>query len=65
MASLTITIPDNQVQRVQDAFAYHLQRPATVQDIREYIVNDLRQVVRSFERNQAIDTIAITDVDVT
>lgn len=55
MADITITIPDDQVQRVRDAFTEMLQldQPATVADVRQYIIDDLKQKVRSAERRAA------------
>ena len=51
MATITITVPDAVVTRVQDAFEYTLQldEPATLADVHAYIVADLKQVVRNAE----------------
>lgn len=55
MADLTITIPDTAVQRVRDAFTEMLDlgQPATVEDVRQYIIADLKQKVQAAERRVA------------
>ena len=55
MADITITIPDAQVQRVRDAFTYTLglDQPATVADVKGYIIEDVKQLVRNAERRIA------------
>jgi hypothetical protein len=64
MAQFTITIPDDQVPRVQEAFAfvYGLGSPATqtvnVQVVKDYVINDLKQFTRNAERRYtAIDAV--------
>lgn len=68
MATVTITIPDEQVQRVRDAFTYALGIEAPAQadlaDLQTYIVRDLKQFVRGAERGIAREAIqANADVD--
>ena len=74
MPSFTITITTEQVQRIRDAFTYVLPlvdeagepRDATVDDVKAYVVEDLRQFVNMAERNKAIkDYVAADSVDIT
>lgn len=55
MASITITIPVDQEQRVRDAFTelLNLKQPATIAEVKEYIIKDIKQVVRNAERQAA------------
>lgn len=66
MAQVTITIPDDKVQRVRDAFTYalDLDAQATVEDVKAYILRDLRQFVLTAERRAAREQLPeITEVD--
>lgn len=75
MATLTLTIPDPQVPRVQAAFGEILElidgngdrRDATAEEVRVFLVGKLKQYVRSQEARAASDAAgaAVTDVDVT
>jgi hypothetical protein len=66
MATITITIPADQEQRVQDAFTALLTRssdrdnpfvpPATLTDVKDWIIRDLKQLVRSVEYEAAQKT---------
>lgn len=66
MADITITIPVDQEQRVQDAFTALLTRssdrdnpftpPATLADVKAWIIRDLKQLVRSVEYEEAQQT---------
>lgn len=61
MADVTITIPQDQVQRLQDAFTFVLEpvdengdpRQADLADLKGYIIADLKQFVRSAEKRAA------------
>ncbi len=64
MAEFTVTIPDDQIPRVQEAFAfvYNLGSPATqnvtVQTVKDYVVADLKQFTKTAEaRKLTIDTL--------
>lgn len=64
MAQFTIDIPNDQVPRVQEAFAfvYGLGSPATVsvtvQTVKDYVVADLKQFTKNAEaRKLARDTL--------
>lgn len=66
MAQVTITIPDDKVQRVRDAFTYalDLDAQATVDDVKAYILRDLRQFVLTAERRAAREQLPeIAEVD--
>lgn len=67
MAQITITIPDEQVQRVRDGLttALNLDQPATLDDAKAYLIAKLKQVVKNGERDIAERAIVITDVDAT
>lgn len=70
MAQLIIDIPDAQVQRVRDAFTFALglEQPATVADVKNYIIEDVKQLVRSAEKRiaeQAVVDQVGPDVDLT
>lgn len=58
MADLTITVPDPQVPRIQDAIGYQLQlgRPATTEEVRQFIVLQLTNAVRAAEIAEARDS---------
>lgn len=66
MASLTITVPDPQVPRVQAALGevMLLGRDATSDEVRQFIVDNLKQVVRSVETQDAEETARATVVDI-
>lgn len=55
MATLSITVPDPQVPRVQTAIGFYLGlgRDATADEVRGVLVNLLTQVVRRTEADQA------------
>jgi len=61
MADITITIPDASVPRVQDAFTRALGRVATVADVKAYIINDLKQLVRNNEHQAVIEATPVPD----
>lgn len=75
MAQLTITVPDAQVPRVQTAFGAVLDlrdgngdlRDATADEVRQYLVDKLKQIVRLHESQEATETAvaAVVDVDAT
>ena len=69
MVEITITIPTSQVSRLQSAFeeTLGLDRPATVTDAKNYIIDDLKQLVRTSEKRVAAKTATdlITDLDIT
>lgn len=55
MADLTITVPDEQIPRLQEAFAfaYNLGSPSTQVDIefvKTYVIADLKQFVKNAEQ---------------
>jgi hypothetical protein len=53
-ADLTITVPDKDVSRVQEAFgaAYNLGHPATTQEVQQAITAWLNQVTTDYERRK-------------
>ena len=53
MADITITIPDEHVERVRDAFTYELGPVATTQTVKDFLVAELRQFVRGAEVRMA------------
>ena len=60
MASITITIPDNQVPRVKEAFAYAfgLGSPSSaipVSTVQDYVVSDLKQFTKNAEIRMAAE----------
>lgn len=68
MADITITVPDAAIPRVQDAFQKHLNLPgpATLADVKDYIINDLKQVTKNAEvRLQRDQLIPPDDIDYT
>lgn len=70
MADITITVPDNQVNRVRSAFAFALELgspPAvTLSDVKNYIITDLKQFVKTAENRKAAKENKITnEVDFT
>ena len=52
---ITITIPDEQIPRVRAAFTFALEldEPATLADLKSYIITDLKQLVRNAEQRKA------------
>lgn len=70
MATLTITIPDDQVARVQEAFAPMAHRmpprtgPATQAEIKAIVIGFIRQTVRRYERDKAVSAAeaALSDI---
>jgi hypothetical protein len=69
MASLTITVPDAQVPRVQAAVgkALELGQDATTDEVRQFLVDKLIQLVRSVEKREAADAAfsSVTDIGAT
>ena len=75
MASVTINFSTEHAVRIQSALEQTLMlkdengdpRPATVADLKTYIVADVRQFVRSAERREAarVSRVGIDDVDLT
>lgn len=66
MAQLTITIPDEQVDRVLAAFAERAGKDVgdmTAADARGVLVTLIKKIVRSYERQEAEKAIVTTDVD--
>ena len=55
MATLSITVPDAQVDRVRDAVtrALGLENQATVDEVRQFLVDHLILTVREQERAEA------------
>ena len=59
MAQLTVNIPDNQVPRVREAFAFALglgspsSQTVTISTIQDYVVAELKQFVEQHEKRQA------------
>lgn len=66
MPDITISVTSAQAKRIQDAFeeALELDRPATIADVKEYIVSDLKQFVRTSERRVARDAIVDVELDI-
>jgi hypothetical protein len=67
MADITISIPDDKVQRVRDAFAF--MRGVDVSEIglpevKAYILNDLKQIVVNAEAQQFRQTFVEEDLGV-
>lgn len=59
MATITITIPDAAIPRIQAALEYvfpEITPPAALSDLQDYIVADLKQFVQSAERREAKET---------
>lgn len=56
---VTITIPERHVQRVRSAFqeALELDNLASLPDVKNYIINDIKQLVRRAERKVAERTV--------
>lgn len=70
MATLTITIPDAQVDRVKAAFAARQRidvADITVQNVQDAIAGIVKDLVHRHESNAAEEAAraAVTDVDVT
>lgn len=75
MAQLTITVPDPQVPRVQAAMGKLLElrdgngdiRDATAEEVRQYLVDKLKQVVFTQEKRDAAGAAeaGVTEVDAT
>lgn len=60
MAELTITVPDNQVPRVKEAFAFAfgLGSPSSaipISTVQDYVVNDLKQFTKNAEIRMAAE----------
>jgi len=57
MASITITIPDEQVDRILDAFVFDdtLTQSEKVEVVRTAIKNFIKSRVRQYERGQALE----------
>lgn len=69
MATLSITVPDAQVDRVRDAVtrALGLENQATVDEVRQFLVDYLIETVRGQERAaaEAVARAGITDIGAT
>lgn len=55
MAEITVTIPDDKVQRVREAFAVLREKDVSeigLADVKAYIINDLKGLVVSVEKRQ-------------
>ena len=69
MTTLTVTVPDPQVPRIQTAMGAHLRlgRDATAEEVRQQLVDYLKGVVFHEEASAASDTArdAVTVVDAT
>lgn len=63
MADITITVPDAAIPRIQDAFQklLNLPGPATLADVKGYIIADLKQV--TFNAESKIQEDALTPPD--
>ena len=58
MATITITVPDAAIPRIQAALEYvfpEITPPAALSDLQDYIVADLKQFVLNAERRAAKD----------
>jgi hypothetical protein len=53
MPSLTLTISQENLDRLTAAFEERLGAPATAETIRQYIMEDLKQLVRNAEIRKA------------
>lgn len=65
MATLTINIPNSQVNRVREAFAYALNlgspssQTVTLQTVEDYVVADLKQFVKNAEIRKAREQVVV------
>lgn len=67
MAEITITIPDDKVERVRTAIAYLRDMDVSevgLAEVKAYILNDLKQVVTSAEVQQFRQTFVEQDLGV-
>lgn len=67
MADITITIPDDKVERVRTAIAYLRDMDVSevgLAEVKAYILNDLKQVVTSAEVQQFRRTFVEQDLGV-
>lgn len=66
MAQLIINVPDNQVARIQAAFGTALEtkdengvpRPATINEVKAYIIADVKQIIKNAEKRVYSDSYA-------
>lgn len=73
MATLSITVPDAQVPRVQEAIGDALQlrnaqgtaRVATTAEVQGWIAKRLTEMVHGYEANKAANTAAAAVTDIT
>lgn len=69
MPSLTITLSPGNAQRVAEAFDSFLilDHPTTVDDVKAYLITQLKEIVRNHERRaaRAAADAGIVDVDPT
>jgi len=68
MATLTINFTAANAARLQDALqeSIIIDRPATLADLKEYVITDLKQLVRNSERRAAARAaLPGTDVELT
>ena len=70
MAQLTITIPNEQVQRVLDAFDARINGrrpgprvPVGAEEVRQDILNYIKNVVRGHELEEARKAVVVSDVE--
>ena len=63
MATLTITLENTKVARIQRAFGRHLGlgRDANTAELRQFIIARLKEVVRAQEWNEEAEKIALQD----
>jgi hypothetical protein len=63
--TISITIPEAKVQRVQDAVTYaqRLDSPATIADVKGVLLDKLRGYVLSAESRQAEDARVVVPLD--
>ena len=78
-ASLTITVPNDQVQRVLDAYGYKTEICEIVDEVetcvanpmtptrymQQEMVNHIKRTVRIYEKRAAVQALVIEDVDAT
>jgi len=64
MIEVTLTLTNAEGKRLQDALteSLDLEAPATVEDLKGYIIADLKQIVRTSERRVAQQAIVDTEL---
>jgi hypothetical protein len=69
MPTLTIDFSNAHGARIQDALteAFELEAPATMEDLKAYVIADVKQFVRTSEKRVAAQAAQanVTDVDLT